>query len=123
MYYLMTDLTVSASLNRFAFKASAIYDWLQRQHLPARCGGDSGSPPSLLQLTEDQLTGMAFTSDASGPFVNFSPQLSHDDYLWGLEDGEGVSDLFDTYDLGDLLKTWGIQVTDVWLMLREFNCN
>uniref|UniRef100_A0A672PVG1 Transcription factor E2F2-like n=1 Tax=Sinocyclocheilus grahami TaxID=75366 RepID=A0A672PVG1_SINGR len=62
-------------------------------------------PPSLLQITEDQLPGMAFTSDVSGPFVNFSPQLSHDDYLWGLEDGEGVSDLFDTYDLGDLLKT------------------
>lgn len=36
-------LTVSASLYRFAFKASAIYDWLQRQHLPARCGRDSGS--------------------------------------------------------------------------------
>lgn len=66
-------------------------------------------PPSLLQITEDQLPGMAFTSDTSGPFVSFSPQLSHDDYLWGLEDGEGVSDFFDTYDLGDLLKTWGIQ--------------
>ncbi|KTF98393.1 hypothetical protein cypCar_00024051 [Cyprinus carpio] len=62
-------------------------------------------PPSLLQITEDQLPGMAFTSDTSGPFVNFSPRLSHDDYLWGLEDGEGVSDLFDAYDLGDLLKT------------------
>uniref|UniRef100_A0A673MFC9 Transcription factor E2F2-like n=1 Tax=Sinocyclocheilus rhinocerous TaxID=307959 RepID=A0A673MFC9_9TELE len=62
-------------------------------------------PPSLLQITEDQLPGMAFTSDPSGPFVNFSPRLSHDDYLWGLEDGEGVSDFFDTYDLGDLLKT------------------
>ncbi|KTG06165.1 hypothetical protein cypCar_00002217 [Cyprinus carpio] len=62
-------------------------------------------PPSLLQITEDQLPGIAFTSDASGPFVNFSPQLSHEDYLWGLEDGEGVSDFFDTYDLGDLLKT------------------
>lgn len=62
-------------------------------------------PPSLLQITEDQLPGMAFTSDPSGPFVSFSPQLTHDDYLWGLEDGEGVSDFFDTYDLGDLLKT------------------
>uniref|UniRef100_A0A672N057 Si:ch211-160f23.5 n=1 Tax=Sinocyclocheilus grahami TaxID=75366 RepID=A0A672N057_SINGR len=62
-------------------------------------------PPSLLQITEDQLPGMAFTSDPSGPFVNFSPRLSHEDYLWGLEDGEGVSDFFDTYDLGDLLKT------------------
>ncbi|KAL1257909.1 hypothetical protein QQF64_011153 [Cirrhinus molitorella] len=62
-------------------------------------------PPSLLQITEDQLPGMAFASDPSGPFVNFSPQLSHEDYLWGLEDGEGVSDFFDTYDLGDLLKT------------------
>ncbi|XP_056332834.1 transcription factor E2F2 [Danio aesculapii] len=62
-------------------------------------------PPSLLQITEDQLPGMAFASDPSGPFVSFSPQLGHDDYLWGLEDGEGVSDFFDTYDLGDLLKT------------------
>ncbi|KAI7804880.1 transcription factor E2F2 [Triplophysa rosa] len=62
-------------------------------------------PPSLLQITEDQLPCTAFTSDPSGPFVSFSPQLTHEDYLWGLEDGEGVSDFFDTYDLGDLLKT------------------
>ncbi|XP_073668458.1 transcription factor E2F2 [Paramisgurnus dabryanus] len=62
-------------------------------------------PPSLLQMTEDQLPGTAFTLDPSAPFVSFSPQLTHDDYLWGLEDGEGVSDFFDTYDLGDLLKT------------------
>ncbi|XP_038822927.1 transcription factor E2F2 [Salvelinus namaycush] len=64
-----------------------------------------GLPPSLLQMTEDQLPGPGFTPDPSAPFVSFSPHLDHDDYLWGLEDGEGVSDFFDTYDLGDLLQS------------------
>uniref|UniRef100_A0A3P8TK77 E2F transcription factor 2 n=1 Tax=Amphiprion percula TaxID=161767 RepID=A0A3P8TK77_AMPPE len=64
-----------------------------------------GLPPSLLQITEDQLPGTSFTSDSNTPFVSFSPPLDHDDYLWSLEDGEGVSDFFDTYDLGDLLKS------------------
>ncbi|XP_008308152.1 transcription factor E2F2 isoform X1 [Cynoglossus semilaevis] len=64
-----------------------------------------GLPPSLLQITEDQLPGSSFTSDPNTPFVSFSPPLDHDDYLWSLEDGEGVSDFFDTYDLGDLLKS------------------
>ncbi|XP_068608211.1 transcription factor E2F2 [Brachionichthys hirsutus] len=54
-----------------------------------------GLPPSLLQITEDQLP--------STPFVSFSPPLDHDDYLWSLEDSEGVSDFFDTCDLGNLL--------------------
>ncbi|TRY99323.1 hypothetical protein DNTS_029689 [Danionella cerebrum] len=67
--------------------------------------GILGLPSSLLQMTEDQLPGLVFPPDTSGPFVSFSPQLSHDDYLWSLDDGEGVSDFFDTYDLGDLLKT------------------
>ncbi|XP_071183170.1 transcription factor E2F2 isoform X2 [Salvelinus alpinus] len=62
-----------------------------------------GLPPSLLQMTEDQLPGPGFTPDPNAPFVSFSPH--HDDYLWGLEDGEGVSDFFDTYDLGDLLQS------------------
>ncbi|XP_040917464.1 transcription factor E2F2 isoform X2 [Toxotes jaculatrix] len=64
-----------------------------------------GLPPSLLQITEDQLPGTSFTPDPNTPFVSFSPPLDHDDYLWSLEDGEGVSDFFDTYDLGDLLKS------------------
>ncbi|XP_029972918.1 transcription factor E2F2 [Salarias fasciatus] len=64
-----------------------------------------GLPPSLLQITEDQLPGTSFTSDPSTPFVSFSPPLDHEDYLWSLEDSEGVSDFFDTYDLGDLLKS------------------
>lgn len=67
-----------------------------------------GLPPSLLQMTEDQLPGTSFTADPNTPFVSFSPPLDHDDYLWSLEDSEGVSDFFDTYDLGDLLKSWGI---------------
>ncbi|NXO59911.1 E2F2 factor, partial [Aramus guarauna] len=57
-----------------------------------------GSPPHLLQQTEDQLPCAPSHLD-SGPFVTFSPPLEEDDYLWGLE-GEGVSDLFEAYDLG-----------------------
>ena len=64
-----------------------------------------GLPPSLLQITEDQLPCTSFVPDPNTPFVSFSPPLDHDDYLWSLEDSEGVSDFFDTYDLGDLLKS------------------
>ncbi|NXJ71361.1 E2F2 factor, partial [Rostratula benghalensis] len=59
-----------------------------------------GSPPHLLQQTEDQLPCTPSHLD-SGAFVTFSPPLEQDDYLWGLE-GEGISDLFEAYDLGDL---------------------
>ncbi|NWS63222.1 E2F2 factor, partial [Chunga burmeisteri] len=59
-----------------------------------------GSPPHLLQQTEDQLPCTPSHLD-SGPFITFSPPLEEDDYLWGLE-SEGVSDLFEAYDLGDL---------------------
>ncbi|XP_061870462.1 transcription factor E2F2 [Colius striatus] len=61
-----------------------------------------GSPPHLLQQTEDQLPCAPSHLDL-GPFVTFSPPLEQDDYLWGLE-GEGISDLFEAYDLGELLK-------------------
>ncbi|XP_005529715.1 PREDICTED: transcription factor E2F2 [Pseudopodoces humilis] len=61
-----------------------------------------GSPTHLLQQTEDQLPCTPSHLD-SGPFITFSPALEQDDYLWGLE-GEGVTDLFEIYDLGDLLK-------------------
>ncbi|XP_029316617.1 transcription factor E2F2 isoform X2 [Cottoperca gobio] len=64
-----------------------------------------GLPPSLLQITEDQLPCTSFAPDPNTPFVSFSPPLDHDDYLWSLEDSEGVSDFFDTYDLGELLKS------------------
>ncbi|XP_059344743.1 transcription factor E2F2 [Ammospiza nelsoni] len=61
-----------------------------------------GSPAHLLQQTEDQLPYTPSRLEL-GPFIAFSPPLEEDDYLWGLED-EGVTDLFETYDLGDLLK-------------------
>ncbi|XP_071432796.1 transcription factor E2F2 [Pithys albifrons albifrons] len=61
-----------------------------------------GSPAHLLQQTEDQLPCTPSHLDL-GSFVAFSPPLEQDDYLWGLE-GEGVTDLFEAYDLGDLLK-------------------
>ncbi|KFO32546.1 Transcription factor E2F2, partial [Fukomys damarensis] len=55
----------------------------------------------LLQQTEDQF--LSPTLACSSPLISFSPPLDQDDYLWGLDGGEGVSDLFDSYDLGDLL--------------------
>lgn len=58
-------------------------------------------PYPLLQQTEDQF--LSPTLPGSSPLINFSPPLDQDDYLWGLEGGEGISDLFDSYDLGDLL--------------------
>ncbi|XP_065506747.1 transcription factor E2F2 [Caloenas nicobarica] len=61
-----------------------------------------GSPTHLLQQTEDQLPCAPSHLD-SGPFITFSPPLEQDDYLWGLE-GQGITDLFEAYDLGDLLK-------------------
>lgn len=62
-----------------------------------------GSPHHLLQQTEDQLPCAPSYLD-SVPFIPFSPPLEQDEYLWGLEGGEGVSDLFEAYDLGELLK-------------------
>eukprot|EP00069_Balaena_mysticetus_P004937 bmy_04544T0 len=58
-------------------------------------------PHPLLQQTEDQL--LSPTLPCGSPLISFSPPLDQDDYLWGLDGGEGISDLFDTYDLGDLL--------------------
>ncbi|XP_032156661.1 transcription factor E2F2 [Sapajus apella] len=58
-------------------------------------------PHPLLQQTEDQFLSPALA--CSSPLISFSPSLDQDDYLWGLEAGEGISDLFDSYDLGDLL--------------------
>ncbi|XP_012929640.1 transcription factor E2F2 [Heterocephalus glaber] len=55
----------------------------------------------LLQQTEDQF--LSPTLPCNSPLISFSPPLDQDDYLWGLDSGEGVSDLFDSYDLGDLL--------------------
>ncbi|XP_064408344.1 transcription factor E2F2 [Latimeria chalumnae] len=66
--------------------------------------GILGLPHNLLQETEDQLPSISYPDL---PFVTFSlplDPLEEEDYLWSLEDGEGVSDLFETYDLGDLLK-------------------
>ncbi|XP_033879334.3 transcription factor E2F2 isoform X1 [Acipenser ruthenus] len=64
--------------------------------------GILGLPPSLLLLTEDQFP--STSSSEAAPFVSFSPPLDQEDYLWSMEDTEGVSDFFDTYDLGDLLR-------------------
>ncbi|XP_040612278.1 transcription factor E2F2 isoform X4 [Mesocricetus auratus] len=55
----------------------------------------------LLQQTEDQFLSPILA--ASSPLISFSPPLDQDEYLWGMDEGEGISDLFDSYDLGDLL--------------------
>lgn len=55
----------------------------------------------LLQQTEDQFLSPILA--ANSPLISFSPPLDQDEYLWGMDEGEGISDLFDSYDLGDLL--------------------
>lgn len=58
-------------------------------------------PHPLLQQTEDQFLSPALTDGS--PLISLSPPWDQDDYLWGLDGGEGISDLFDFYDFGDLL--------------------
>ncbi|KAL6082265.1 hypothetical protein STEG23_013102 [Scotinomys teguina] len=55
------------------------------------------SPANLLQQTEDQIP-----SNLEGPFVNLLPPLLQEDYLLSLGEEEGISDLFDAYDLEKL---------------------
>ncbi|XP_064203886.1 transcription factor E2F3 isoform X1 [Anguilla rostrata] len=52
---------------------------------------------SLLLQTEDQIP-----SALEGPFVSLSSHLLSEDYMLSLGDDEGISDLFDTYDLDKL---------------------
>ncbi|XP_030644719.1 transcription factor E2F3 [Chanos chanos] len=51
----------------------------------------TSSLSSILQQPEDQI-----------PFVSLSPALLSDDYMLGLDDEQGISDLFDSYDLDTL---------------------
>ncbi|KAM4705842.1 LOW QUALITY PROTEIN: transcription factor E2F3 [Rhinophrynus dorsalis] len=55
------------------------------------------SPANLLQQTEDQIP-----LNLDGPFVNLLPPLIHEDYLLSLGEEEGISDLFDAYELEKL---------------------
>ncbi|XP_076999723.1 transcription factor E2F3 isoform X2 [Tamandua tetradactyla] len=55
------------------------------------------SPANLLQQTEDQIP-----SNLEGPFVNLLPPLLQEDYLLSLGQEEGITDLFDAYDLEKL---------------------
>ncbi|CAK6967593.1 transcription factor E2F3-like [Scomber scombrus] len=57
---------------------------------------------SLLQQTEDQIPA------SLGPFLNLGPPLlDQDDYLLGLGDDQGISDLFDACDF-DKIPTFGL---------------
>lgn len=58
-------------------------------------------PHPLLLQTEDQFLSPALA--CGSPLISLTPPLDQDDYLWGMDEGEGISDLFDSYDLGDLL--------------------
>lgn len=54
---------------------------------------------SLLQQTEDQIPGPLGLGGALGPFLSLAPPLlDQDDYLLGLGEEQGISDLFDAYD-------------------------
>ncbi|OCT76509.1 transcription factor E2F3 [Xenopus laevis] len=55
------------------------------------------SPSNLLQQTEDQIS-----LNLDAPFVNLLPPLMQEDYLLSLGDEEGISDLFDAYELEKL---------------------
>ncbi|XP_063306571.1 transcription factor E2F3 [Pelobates fuscus] len=55
------------------------------------------SPSNLLQQTEDQIP-----LNLDSPFVNLLPPLMHEDYLLSLGEEEGISDLFDVYELEKL---------------------
>lgn len=57
---------------------------------------------SLLQQTEDQI------ATSLGPFLNLGPPLlEQDDYLLGLGDDQGISDLFDACDF-DKIRSLGL---------------
>ncbi|KAM4736335.1 transcription factor E2F3-like [Anableps anableps] len=56
---------------------------------------------SLLQQTEDQVP------SSQGPFLNLVPPILEDDYLLGLEDDQGISDLFDACDF-DKMPSLGL---------------
>uniref|UniRef100_A0A3P9HEG5 E2F transcription factor 3 n=2 Tax=Oryzias TaxID=8089 RepID=A0A3P9HEG5_ORYLA len=57
---------------------------------------------SLLQQTEDQIP------SSLGPFLNLEPPiLEQDEYLLGLEDDQGISDLFDACDF-DKMPSLGL---------------
>uniref|UniRef100_A0A8C2X027 E2F transcription factor CC-MB domain-containing protein n=1 Tax=Cyclopterus lumpus TaxID=8103 RepID=A0A8C2X027_CYCLU len=57
---------------------------------------------SLLQQTEDQIP------SSLGPFLNLGPPLlDQDDYLLGLADDQGISDLFDACDF-DKMPSLGL---------------
>lgn len=58
---------------------------------------------SLLQQTEDQIP------SSLGPFLNLGPPiLDQDDYLLGLGDDQGISDLFDACDF-DKMPSLGLE--------------
>ncbi len=66
----------------------------------------SSSLSSILQQPEESI-----------PFVPLSPALLNDEYMLGLGDEQGISDLFDSCDLDtlaldDLLRIWAIPETD-----------
>lgn len=53
---------------------------------------------NILPQTEDQ--------ELDSPFIHLDAPLSMDDYIFSLDDGEGISDLFDAYDF-DISVVWG----------------
>ncbi|XP_056142824.1 transcription factor E2F3-like [Lampris incognitus] len=63
---------------------------------------------SLLQQTEDQIPSLGALGGSLGPFLNLVPPiLEQDDYLLGLGDDQGISDLFDAYDF-DKMPSLGL---------------
>ncbi|KAM4581343.1 transcription factor E2F3-like [Odontesthes bonariensis] len=61
----------------------------------------SSTYTSLLQQTEDPIP------SSLGPFLNLGPPMEQDDYLLGLGDDQGISDLFDACDF-DKMPSLGL---------------
>lgn len=74
---------------------------------------------NILPQTEDQ--------ELDSPFIHLDAPLSMDDYIFNLDDGEGISDLFDAYDFPVVWKCkhywrWmGTEGDELWKFITQFS--
>lgn len=74
---------------------------------------------NILPQTEDQ--------ELDSPFIHLDAPLSMDDYIFNLDDGEGISDLFDAYDFPVVWKCkhyWrllGTEENELWKFITQFS--
>ena len=74
-------------------------------------------PHPLLQQTEDQF--LSPTLPCSSPLISFSPPLDQDDYLWGLDGGEGLGGC----ERGAPFSSWGAKGSRTSRFCTQTVCN